>query len=119
MAIGQLIAPSIGPTRKREDFIAHVAGGVATAPEAQWVFVVDNLDTHCSHALVDWVASLRSQGRLATKADCAHFLTRTAHRIRFVYTPKHCSWLNQIELRFGALTRTILRGGPWACNALR
>jgi len=39
------------------------------------------------------------------------FLSDKYHRIRFLYTPKHCSWLNQIEIWFGILTRKILRYG--------
>jgi hypothetical protein len=39
------------------------------------------------------------------------FLSDTSHRIRFVYLPKHSSWLNQIEIFFGILQRKSLRGG--------
>ena len=42
-----------------------------------------------------------------------NFLSDKSHRIRFVYTPKHCSWLNQIEIWFGILTRKILRDGSF------
>jgi DDE superfamily endonuclease len=123
VATGKLVAPSLGATRKTDDFIAHVAGVVATDPDAEWVFVLDNLDTHRSHALVDWVAQtchladevaeLRKQEQLKTKALRADFLAAPSHRIRFVYTPKHCSWLNQIELWFGTLARAILRRGSF------
>lgn len=124
VATGKVIAPSLGQTRKKADFIAHVAGVVATDPEAEWVFVVDNLDTHRSHDLVDWVAAtchlqedvarLRQQKKLNTKELRAAFLADPSHRIRFVYTPKHCSWLNQIELWFSTLARAILRRGSFA-----
>jgi transposase len=53
---GQLIAPTLGPTRTEDDFVRHVAQTVATAPEASWVFVVDNLNIHASEGLVEWVA---------------------------------------------------------------
>jgi hypothetical protein len=39
------------------------------------------------------------------------FLSDTRHRIRFIYLPKHSSWLNQIEIFFGILQRKCLRGG--------
>ena len=31
-----------------------------------------------------------------------------SHSIRFLYTPKHCSWLNQIACWFRILVRRIL-----------
>lgn len=53
---GQLIAPTLGPTRTEADFVQHVAQTVATDPEASWVFVVDNLNVHASEGLVKWLA---------------------------------------------------------------
>lgn len=41
------------------------------------------------------------------------FLSDVRHRIRFVYLPKHSSWLNQIEIFFGILHRKCLRGGSF------
>ena len=34
-------------------------------------------------------------------------------RIRFVYTPKHCSWLNQVEIWFSILVRRVIRRGSF------
>lgn len=53
---GQLLAPTLGPTRTEADFVRHVAQTVATDPEASWVFVVDNLNIHASEGLVKHVA---------------------------------------------------------------
>jgi transposase len=53
---GQLLAPTLGPTRTEADFVQHVSQTVATDPEASWVFVVDNLNIHQSESLVQWVA---------------------------------------------------------------
>lgn len=39
------------------------------------------------------------------------FLSDPSHRIRFVFLPKHSSWLNQIEIFFGVMQRKCLRGG--------
>ena len=53
---GQLVAPTLGPTRTEADFMQHVAQTVATDPSASWVFVVDNLNIHASESLVESVA---------------------------------------------------------------
>jgi transposase len=53
---GELITPTIGPTRTESDFVDHTARTVATDPEAGWIFVVDNLNIHSSESLVHFVA---------------------------------------------------------------
>jgi DDE superfamily endonuclease len=116
---GWVIAPTLGPTRTEADFVAHVAQTVATDPEAGWVFVVDNLNTHQSEGLVRYVAQacgveggLGQKGKggvLKSQGSRAAFLSAAGHRIRFVYTPKHCSWLNQVEIWFSILVRKLLR----------
>jgi DDE superfamily endonuclease len=45
---------------------------------------------------------------MATRKE---FLSDLKHRIRFVYLPKHSSWLNQIEIVFGIIHRKLLRSG--------
>jgi hypothetical protein len=116
---GCLIAPTLGPTRTEADFLTHVQQTVATDPEAGWVFVVDNLNTHQSASLVVWVAQtcgLQEElgvkgkgGVLKSQPSRAAFLSDKEHRIRFVYTPKHTSWLNQVEIWFSILVRKLLR----------
>ena len=123
VATGRVLAPSLGPTRSEEDFARHVAHTVATDASARWVFVVDNLTTHCSETLVRLVAKLEefegalghkgSSGILANVETRRAFLVDMAHRVRFVYTPKHCSWLNQIECGFSILVRRALRRGSF------
>ena len=70
---GEIVAPTLGPTRTEQDFVAHVTQTVATDPEASWVFVVDNLNIHCSESLVNWVAQTcgfeRSWGKKARRAS--------------------------------------------------
>ena len=39
------------------------------------------------------------------------FLADLTHRIRFVYTPKHSSWMNQVEIVFGIVMRKVIRRG--------
>ncbi len=119
VATGKQIAPSIGATRTEADFAAHIAQTVETAPDDEWIFVVDQLNTHQSESLVCWVANKLNytddlgqkgeSGILKSMSTRAEFLSRPEHRIRFVYTPKHCSWLNQVEMWFSILVRRLLK----------
>jgi DDE superfamily endonuclease len=56
VATGEVVAPTIGPSRTEEDFAAHIARTIATDPEAPWLFIVDQLNIHKSEALVRLVA---------------------------------------------------------------
>jgi transposase len=119
VATGQVIAPSIGPTRTEEDFLGHIERTIARDPAATWIFIVDRLNTHQSESLVRLVAQacgieaelgVKGQtGILASMPTRADFLQDPTHRIRFVYTPKHTSWLNQVEIWFSILVRRLLK----------
>ena len=122
VVLGQMIAPTIGATRTEEDFAWHIHNTVATERTWAWVFVVDNLNTHCSESLVRYVARLEKidENTLGKKGKCGvlksmasrqAFLAKRSHRIRFVYLPKHTSWLNQIEIVFGIVGRRVVRHG--------
>jgi len=52
---GQMISPTVGETRTEEDFVEHIRRTVETNPQASWIFVSDNLNTHCSAKLVEFV----------------------------------------------------------------
>jgi hypothetical protein len=56
VATGKLVSPSIGPTRNEADFARHIETTINTAPQAEWVFIVDQLNTHQSESLVRIVA---------------------------------------------------------------
>lgn len=119
VATGRVESPTIGLTRSEEDFAAHITRTLDTDPDATWIFVVDNLNTHNSETLVRLVVERcelavplgikGKSGVLRTRHTRAAFLSDPSHRIRFVYTPKHCSWLNQIELWFSILVRRLLK----------
>jgi transposase len=121
---GQLLAPHAGPTRTEEDFLAHVQAVVATDPQVtRWHFVCDNLNIHQSESLVRWVAQLSGiekdlgkkgeYGILALMPRRAAFLSDPSHKVVFHYTPKHSSWMNQIEIWLSILVRKLLRRGSF------
>lgn len=130
VATGQCVAPSLGDTRKEKDFVAHIEQTVAQDPQGIWIFIVDQLNTHKSESLVRFVAHRvgieddlgikGKKGVLKSQATRAAFLQDEAHRIRFVYTPTHTSWLNQIEIWFSILVRRLLKRGSFSSvNELR
>ena len=48
---------------------------------------------------------------LRSQASRREFLGERGHRVRFVFLPKHTSWLNQIEIVFGMIMRKVVRRG--------
>ena len=123
VSTGQIITYRISETRTEFDFIDHITKTVNTDPHATWVFVLDQLNTHASESLVRFVAErigytgdLGKKGRkgiLETLKGRQQFLEDPSHRIRFVFTPKHCSWLNQVEIWFSVLVRKLLKRGSF------
>lgn len=122
VATGLVIKASVGDTRTEVDYLTHVQQTIATTPNAtKWHLVMDCLNTHQSESLVRHVAQVEGlEIDLGIKGKCGilksmqtrtDFLTDKTHRIIFYFTPKHCSWLNQIEIWFGILMRKLLRRG--------
>jgi len=119
VATGKIVAPTIDETRTEDDFAAHIQQTVETDLSGEWVFIVDQLNTHKSESLVRYIAALvgydddlgikGKSGILKNMKSRAAFLSDESHWVRFVYTPKHTSWLNQIEIWFSILARRLLK----------
>jgi len=116
---GEIVKPLIQPTRTEADFVNHIEEVVSVNPGDKHIFITDNLNIHMSESLVRFVARVSGidesllgvkskEGILKTMTSRAEFLMDKTHQILFIYTPKHCSWLNQIECWFSILTRRLL-----------
>lgn len=123
---GRILDPYLGPTRTEEDFAIALERALDSDPdETKHVDVImDNLTTHVSESVVRLIAKkigftgdLGEKGKsgiLRNKQTRYEFLTDRTHRIRLVFTPRHCSWMNQIEIVFGVINRELLRNASYA-----
>jgi putative transposase len=119
---GQIIHPTCGDTRTEQDFAQNIRKIIESDPDAKkWHLIMDCLNTHQSESLVRLVVELEGleidlgikgeSGILQSMKTRAAFLSDPTHRIVFHYTPKHSSWLNQIEIWFSILVRKLLKRG--------
>lgn len=121
IATGELIAPSITDNRKEKDFVTHIDTIIQTDPEGKFIFLLDQLNK--SESLVRYVATaigdtqdLGKKGKTDMESRQA-YLSHPTHRIYFIYTPKHCSWLNPIEVWFSVLNSHVLKRGNFTSKA--
>lgn len=96
VATGQVFA-QCRETRSAADLLGFMDALAEHYPTGDVYIVWDNLDIHCDGKDGRWKA----------------FNARHGNRFRFVYTPKHASWLNQIEIWFSILQRRVVRYGDF------
>jgi len=109
---------NLGLTRTSDDFAAHMAKVAQCFAEMErFDWILDNLNTHWSLSVCRLVAELSDvpfmPKELRTGQERRAFLTDPSHKHVFHFTPKHGSWLNQVELWFGVLARRFLARGDF------
>jgi len=119
VATGRIVSWHIGDTRNEKDYVRHLIDTMKADPDGKWIFINDQLNTHMSESIVRTVAERCGitedlgkkgiSGILKSKETRKAFLEDPSHRIRIMYTPKHCSWLNQVEIWFGMLVKKVIK----------
>jgi len=109
----------LGPTRTNDDFAAHLLHTLNHFAGWQGIsWVLDNLNIHWSLQACEILAAVNGRsfdpGALRTGQQRRAFLSDPSYPFRFVFLPKHGSWLNQVELFFSVLVRRFLRRGDFA-----
>ncbi len=128
IATGRIDQADVGDTRTEEDLDAHVRALLSHYPDAPKIhLVMDCLNTHQSESLVRIVAEQEPEapelgvkgksGILKSMKTRAEFLKDPSHRLVVHFTPKHSSWLNQIEIWFSILVRKLLRRSSFSSTA--
>lgn len=126
--IASLLVPTgrilgdVSARRTSRDFGRHLRHVAEQFPDAQrFHWVMDNLNTHWNLSLCRLIARLSGLAfepkKLRTGAQRRAFLTDPEHKHVLHFTPKHGSWLNQIEIWFGVLQRRVIRRGNFRSKA--
>ncbi len=124
IALGQVQA-ICQDTRTEEDFSQFIENIIAENQGYKtYHIVLDQLNTHKSETLVRLVARhdkiteelgiKGKKGILKSMKTREKFLMDKSHSLVFHYTPKHCSWMNQIEIWFGILMKKVIARGNFS-----
>ena len=116
---GKILHERIHPTRTEVDMGIFLTDMLNKLPQKDDIVILaDHLNTHLSETVVRIVAEKMGYkddlgekgitGILHNIPSRKLFLTDKTHRVRFLYTPKHCSWLNPIENWFAKIQRQVL-----------
>lgn len=127
VATGQ-VCGWVGDTRPEVDFACFIEWVVQLNPGyGVYHFVLDQLNTHQSETLVRTTARLcgldielgvkGESGILQSMVTREAFLSRPDKALVFHYTPKHASWMNQIEIWFGLLAKKVVKRGNFPSKA--
>lgn len=114
-----------GDTRTEEDFARFIEELIRQHPGYRvYHFVSDQLNTHKSETLVRLVAEIDGldidlgekgkSGILQSMQTREEFLSKADKTVVFHYTPKHASWMNQIEIWFGILMKKVVKRGDFS-----
>lgn len=116
---GEIIEYTLQPTRNEKDYEQHITNVINKNPDANHILIMDQLNTHMSESMVILIAKKcdipvetlgvkGNSGILKSMKSRKKFLEDSTHKIQVLFTPKHASWLNQIEIWFGILSRHLL-----------
>ncbi len=121
VSTGQVMG-TCGETRTEEDLNDFIERVMTENPGYKtYHFVGDQLNTHKSESLVRYVKKYcgiaeelgvkGKEGILKSMQTRENFLSDPDKKIVFHYTPKHASWMNQIEVWFGMLAKKVIKRG--------
>lgn len=115
---GQVVT-MVQRTRTEEDFGNLIEEVIGCDRSKRYIIILDQLNTHMSETLVKISAQYEGidpqtlgvkgkSGIMKSMKTRMEFLSNPDRHLMFVYTPLHCSWMNQVEVFFSILKRRIL-----------